>query len=186
MEKWQGFDFGVETVTTVTVNNNCQTYLPRNRFSRCSTFCFKLLFCVLYLPSADTPHAPSPPLLLHPLHHHRRRRQTRILSRYLQKVLQGTECEGLGGVAGKKGGEVRGEGEWRRRRGGRDYLGPSSAVQPPTSFPLLLLLPIMEPWGPREAALCLAAMQPLYHSNLLIVGAQLAHGGFLLEPPNID
>lgn len=28
-------------------------------------------------------------------------------------------------------------------------------------------------------------MQPLYHPNLLIVGAQLAHGGFLLEPPNI-
>lgn len=29
-------------------------------------------------------------------------------------------------------------------------------------------------------------MQPLYHPNLLIVGAQLAHGGFLLEPPNIN
>lgn len=53
----------VETVTTVTVNNNCQTYLPRNRFSRCSAFCFKRLFCALYLPSADAPHAPPPPLL---------------------------------------------------------------------------------------------------------------------------
>ena len=29
-------------------------------------------------------------------------------------------------------------------------------------------------------------MQALYHSNLLIVGAQLAHGGFLLEPTDIN
>lgn len=99
-------------------------------------------------------------------------------------MLQGTECEGLGGVGEERGGEGKGD---RERRGGGDYLGPSSAVQPPTLLLLLLLLlPIVEPRGPGEAAPCLAAMQPLYHSNLLIVGAQLAHGGFLLESPNIN
>lgn len=103
---------------------------------------------------------------------------------FAKKVLQGTECEGLGGVGEERGGEGK---EDRERRGGGDYLGPSSAVQPPTLLLLLLLLlPIVEPRGPGEAALCLAAMQPLYHSNLLIVGAQLAHGGFLFESPNIN
>lgn len=176
----------VETVTTVTVNNNCQTYLPRNRFSRCSAFCFKRLFCALYLPSADAPHAPPPPprppLLLHtppapP--------KTGILSRYLRKGAPGHGVRGIG-WGGRGAGRGREKGD-RERRGGGDYLGPSSAVQPPTLLLLLLLLlPIVEPRGPGEAAPCLAAMQPLYHSNLLIVGAQLAHGGFLLESPNIN
>lgn len=89
-------------------------------------------------------------------------------------------------VGWARSGEGREKGD-RERRGGGDYLGPSSAVQPPTLLLLLLLLlPIVEPRGPGEAAPCLAAMQPLYHSNLLIVGAQLAHGGFLLESPNIN
>ena len=32
---------------------------------------------------------------------------------------------------------------------------------------------------------CLRAMEPPHHPNLLIVGAKLAHGGFLLEPLHI-
>jgi len=174
---------GVETVTTVTVNNNCQTYLPRNRFSRCSAFCFKRLCVCVVSPlcrhttcPATTAATDAPP--------------TRILSRYLRKVLQGTKSEGLGGVGRRRGGRRsdRGRrGKGREKEGGRDYLGPSSVVQPPPHpHLLLLLLPIVEPWGPVEAAPCLAALQPLYHSNLLIVGAQLAHGGFLLEPPDIN
>lgn len=99
-----------------------------------------------------------------------------------------------GGGGGGGGGEGRSSergGWWEKgkerqgeKEGGRDYLGSSSVVQPTPT--LLLLLPIVEARGPGEAAPCLAAMQPLYHSNLLIVGTQLAHGGFLLEPPNIN
>lgn len=120
------FDLGVETVTTVTVNNNCQTYLPRNRFSRCSAFCFKPLFCVLYLPSADTPHAPPPPPLplLHP--------QLEYWAGICEKVLQGTECEGLGlgGAAGERGG-----GRGREQEGGKRLSGPfiSRSAPPPSS-----------------------------------------------------
>lgn len=123
---------------------------------------------------------------------------TRILSRYLRKVLQGTECEGLG-VVGQRGVEGRSsdgmvvgggkKGERGRERGRKRLSGPfikgSDPLLPPPSI-LHLVLPIAEPWGPSEAAPCLAAIQPLYHSNLLIVGAELAHGGFLLEPPNIN
>lgn len=114
---------------------------------------------------------------------------TRILSRYLQKVLQGTESVrdwagwGEGWRSERGGWWERGEGDGgeggRKRLSGPFISGSAHTLR-------LLLLPIVEPWGPGEAAPCLAAMQPLYHSNLLIVGAQLAHGGFLLEPPNIN
>lgn len=110
----------VETVTTVTVNNNCQTYLPRNRFSRCSAFCFKQLFCVLYLSSADTPHAPPHPPTT----------PTRILSRYLQKVLEGTRVRGIGsGRAARRG---KGKGGRERERGGRKRLSGSFIISTPS------------------------------------------------------
>lgn len=105
---------------------------------------------------------------------------TRILSRYLEKGAPGHRVRGIGWSEG--GREVRGGGGGRKRLSGPFISGSV----PTTALLLLLLLPIVEPWGPGEAAPCLAAMQPLYHSNLLIVGAQLAHGGFLLEPPNIN
>lgn len=126
---------GVETVTTVTVNNNCQTYLPRNRFSRCSAFCFKSLFCVLYLGSADTPHAlPTIAATAATVATTAAAPPTRILSRYLRKVLQGTECKGLGGVSERGGWDGRRErGGKGEKEGGRDYLGPSSVVQLPSS-----------------------------------------------------
>lgn len=107
----------VETVTTVTVNNNCQTYLPRNRFSRCSAFCFKRLFCALYLPSADAPHAPPslPPLLLHT--HPPAPPKTGILSRYLRKGAPGHGVRGIGwgGRGAGRGGKrrQREKGRWR-------------------------------------------------------------------------
>lgn len=113
-----------------------------------------------------TPHPPTTP--------------TRILSRYLQKVLEGTRVRGIGsGRAVRRGKGKKGE---RKREGREEEI---IWVLHHQHTLLLLLLPIVEPWGPGEAALCLAVMQPLYHPNLLIVGAQLAHGGFLLEPPNI-
>lgn len=119
-----------------------------------------------------------------PHHHTTAAPPTRILSRYLRKVLQGTECEGLGGVlyGGEGEGWVVGSGRREREREEEIIWALHQQFGPL----LLLLLPIMEPCGPREAPPCLAAMQPLYHSNLLIVGAQLAHGGFLFEPPNIN
>lgn len=87
--------------------------------------------------------------------------------------------EGLGRVGRWGEGKEKGE---RKREGREEEI---IWVLHHQHTLLLLLLPIVEPWGPGEAALCLAVMQPLYHPNLLIVGAQLAHGGFLLEPPNI-
>lgn len=91
-------------------------------------------------------------------------------------------CEGLGRVGRRGEGRER---ESARKREGEGWEEEIIWVLHHQRTLLLLLLPIVEPWGPGEAALCLAVMQPLYHPNLLIVGAQLAHGGFLLEPPNI-
>lgn len=148
-------------------------------------FLFQAAFLCVVSPlcrhTTCPPPPPPPPPLLHP--------QLEYWAGICERCSR-AECEGLGGVLRRRGRRrsERGgrweEGEEEREKEGRgDYLGPSSAARHPH---LLLLLPIMEPWGSREAALCLAAMQPLYHSNLLIVGAQLAHGGFLLEPPNIN
>lgn len=120
MEKWRGFDFALETVTTVTVNNNRQTYLPRNRFSRCSAFCFKQLFCALYLPSADTHAPPPPPLLLHPIH-------SQNIEQVFAKGAPGHRVRGIGR------GEVRGEGEGRKRLSGPFISRSASSFSPPPS-----------------------------------------------------
>ena len=146
-------------------------------------FLFQAAFCVRCISRLQTHH----------MSHHRRRRHCCTPNWNIEQVFaKGAPGHGVWGIGwGGGDGRVVVEGEretgGKEEEGGRDYLGPSSAVQPtPTLLLLLLLLPIVEPWGPGEAAPCLAAMQPLYHSNLLIVGAQLAHGGFLLEPPNIN
>lgn len=125
----------------------------------------------------------------HYQHHHRCTPNSNI-EQVFAKGAPGHRVRGIGwGGVGRRGeGRVVGGGKGREKEGAGDYLGPSSLVQsslPPPSL-VLLLLPIAEPRGPGEAVPCLAAMQPLYHSNLLIVSAQLAHGGFLLEPPNIN
>lgn len=70
---------------------------------------------------------------------------TRILSRYLRKGAPGHRVRGIGVGWGGGGGWRRSErGGWweegkgereREKEGGRDYLGPSSAVQPPATLP---------------------------------------------------
>lgn len=111
-----------------------------------------------------------------PPHPHSQHHQLEYWAGICKRCSRARGCEGLGRAA------RRGEGKRETEREGREeeiiwVLHHQRTL-------LLLLLPILEAWGPGEVALCLAVMQPLYHPNLLIVGAQLAHGGFLLEPPD--